>query len=111
MNTPDPRIPVIFGTLDQAGPGDAVLFEGRARPWCGASASFAPDPGHAAGCACCQSRLPAGRVLGALLHARARSEIPYFQRVLAVVPSEEGRLQVERALAEDPLASACFKLG
>jgi hypothetical protein len=105
----DSRVPVVFGPADAALPEDAVLWEGETRAWSGASASFTPDAGHAPGCACCAGRTEAGRALAALLHARARNQIPFFRRVLVVIESEAGRSAVEAALANDPVAAACFR--
>jgi len=96
----DARVPVVFGPAGDAAPGDAVLREGE---------DFMPDAGHAAGCACCVGRTEAGRALAALLHARARNQVPFFNRVLVVLASEPGRAAVESALTNDPVASACFR--
>jgi len=105
----DGRIPVAFGSLESAGPDDALLFEGAIRPWSGAVAQFDLEGGHAAGCACCAPRRGAGVALGWLLHARARAQVPYFRRVVVVARSDAGRASVEAALATDPLASLCFR--
>jgi hypothetical protein len=105
----DPRIPLVFGSLDSAGPDDAVLFEGRQRPYAGAATHFTPGTGHAIGCSCCVARQEAGRALTWLLHARARNQVPYFTRVLAVVETEQGRAEVQAALRTDPVASGCFR--
>jgi len=96
----DARVPVVFGPAEAAAPGDAVLREGE---------DFTPDSGHAPGCACCVARTEAGRALAALLHARARDKIPFFRRVVVVLATEAGRAAVEGALANDPVASACFR--
>jgi len=96
----DARVPVVFGPAEAAAPGDAVLREGE---------DFVPDAGHAPGCACCVGRTDAGRVLAALLHARARGQVLFFNRVLVVIASQEGQAAVEGALANDPVASACFR--
>jgi hypothetical protein len=105
----DMRVPVVFAPLDQAGEGDAVLFE-RVGTWPGGSAAFVPLPLHAPGCACCGARTAAGRALADLLHRRARREVAFFSRVIAVLESEAGRRDVEAALASDPVAATCFKL-
>jgi hypothetical protein len=96
----DARVPVVIGPAVAAAAGDAVLREGE---------DFTPAAGHAAGCACCVGRTEAGRALAALLHARARNKVPFFSRVLVVLASEAGRAAVEGALANDPVASACFR--
>jgi hypothetical protein len=109
----DTRLPVVFGPLEAAGPEDAILFEDGA-PGCAvsparASAKFAPGLQHAVGCACCGARREAGRALGGLLHARARGQVGFFRRVIAVVHTAGGRAEIEAALRGDPLVSACFK--
>jgi hypothetical protein len=112
----DARVPVIFGRLEQAGSGDAVLMEGTAAPGHGASACFQPEaglrpPGHTPGCACCVPRGAAGRALAGLLQDRARGHVAFFTRVIAVTETPAGRAAVEAALAGDPVASACFRPG
>jgi hypothetical protein len=102
----DLRIPVVFGDLSEAGAQDAVLAEGDVP---GAAAHFVPGSGHAPGCACCAARGEAGRALAWLLHARARGQIPFFTRVIAVVATEAGRADVCSALVSDPIAATCFK--
>jgi len=104
----DARVPVAFGLLQAALPDDALLFEGEIQPWAGATAAFSPGPRHPPGCACCAARTGAGRALASLLHARARNEVPFFRRVLAVTVSAAGRAEVEDALQNDPIASTCF---
>lgn len=106
---PDSRIPVVLGDLPDATAGDAVLFEAPVRPWAGAAASFSPGQQHIGGCACCGGRVEAGRALGWLLHARARGNVPFFGRVIAVIRTEAGRAELAAALAGDPLAAACFR--
>jgi hypothetical protein len=112
----DSRIPVILAGLDEAGldqaghnqarPGDVVLREGAGGP-----GGFTPEAGgHATGCACCAQRSPAGRALAALLQARARGEVAFFARVVAVCATPGGRAEVLAALAHDPVAASCFRL-
>jgi hypothetical protein len=110
MGMQDARVPVVFGRLEAAWPDDAVLFEGAARAWNGAAASFTPAIRHAPGCACCATRSEAARALTSLLHARARGSVPFFRRVLVVLESEQARAEIEIALSSDPVASSCFKL-
>jgi len=105
----DSRIPVVFGRLEEALPTDAVLFEAPAQRWGGTSASFTPAQEHPPGCTCCAVRVAAGRALSALLHDRARGKIPFFSRVLAVTRTETGQADLLVALAQDPVASACFR--
>jgi hypothetical protein len=106
----DARIPLVFGCAGDAGPGDAVLCEGRGeavagRAWFEAGAAA----GHDAGCSCCASRNSAGKALGQLLLDRGRGTGPFFRRVVVIVRSDSAREQVAAALANDPLASVCFR--
>jgi len=105
----DGRVPIVFGRLQDARDGDAVLFEGELRPFTGAAAAYTPGPLHVAGCTCCAGRSQAGRVLGSLVHARARNEVPFFTRVLVVASTQAGRADVANALLTDPIASTCFR--
>jgi len=111
MSSPDPRVPVVFGDLAAAGPDDGLLIEGEApAPPGRAVARFAsgPRPWHAAGCACCAPRAVAAAALGRLFLARARGEVPFFRRVVAVVRDPDA---VRAALAADALAAGRFRLG
>jgi hypothetical protein len=105
----DARVPVAFGGLKAARPDDAVLFEGDSQVWGGATARFTPSVLHAPGCACCAARSEAARALTYLLHARARATVPFFRRVLAVLETDHARVEIEMALAKDPVASTCFR--
>jgi hypothetical protein len=112
MNFPlDARVPLIIGTMAIAGPQDLLLLEGE--PWDldgRAAVFFDVDSGHAPGCGCCGPRGAAGRALARALHGRARGDLPFFRRVVAVVVTQAGRAQVEAAVRDDPVASACFRL-
>lgn len=94
----DARVPVAFGghTMEEA--GDIVLLDGP-----GAAA------GHPVACACCSVRTPAAEALGQLFAQRARSETPFFRRVLVIV-SAEHEAAVRAALDFDPVVSARFRL-
>ncbi|MDE2573876.1 MAG: hypothetical protein KGL55_01045, partial [Rhodospirillales bacterium] len=59
------------------------------------------------GCACCLPRHGAAAALGALFLARARGEVPFFRRVLAVVRDAAA---VRAALAGDVVTAARFRL-
>jgi len=107
----DARIPVVFADLAAAGPDDGLLIEGDApAPPGHAVARFAsgPRPWHARGCACCVPRAAAATALGRLFLARARGEVAFFRRVVAVVKDPAA---VRAALAEDTLAAGRFRLG
>jgi hypothetical protein len=102
----DARIPVVFGAPGAAGAEDVVLLEGEgAGParWTHVAA------GHPAGCACCKPRGAAAEALGRLFLARARGEVPFFRRVVAS-GSPDAQAALAEAVANDPVASAYFRL-
>ena len=106
----DARVPVRFGTAEDADTGDAVLFEGEGTPASQLAAQFTVQPGiHAAGCACCLPRSGAALALAELFTRRARGGAE-FRSVLAVATSEGGRAAIVDALQSDPVASARFRL-
>jgi hypothetical protein len=107
----DARIPLIFAEAAQAHAEDAMLVEGDVpvgAAVCRFEAGLAA--GHPAGCACCTLRNGAAQALSRLFLARARGEIPFFRRVIAVVGTGAGRQAVLQALQTDPMASGCFRL-
>jgi len=107
----DARVPVVFGELAAAGPEDGLLIEGDAPAPAGrAVARFTAGPlsWHAPSCACCVPRAAAAAALGRLYLARARGEVAFFRRVVAVVNDPEA---VRAALAEDRLAAGRYRLG
>jgi hypothetical protein len=107
----DARIPVYLGPATPADDGVALLIEGTLAHTDHPAESFTPEPtGHAPGCACCVARGPAAIALDRLFQRRARGEVPFFRRVIAVTASPEGDLAVWSALRDDPLASARFRL-
>ncbi len=94
----DMRIPVVIGRMDQFASGDVVL-------------AISEDPGgHVPGCGCCQTRGMAGTALGRLFLARARGEQPWFTRVMAICATVAAEASLRAALADDPIASARFRL-
>ena len=102
-----------FGSasLDAAGEGDALLVEGDARvDFWPLPTAVRRSPAHAAGCACCVPRSPAALALDRLFQARAKGEVPFFRRVLAVTSTPEGDMAVWAALRTDPLVSGRFRL-
>ena len=106
----DARIPVRIGELADAGEGDALLLPPNMPPPSGRPFEAMPGgaPGHAAGCGCCQPRNAAAQALGALFLRRARGEVGWFRRVLAVTGPTEAAL-VHAALETDPLTMARFR--
>jgi len=106
----DARLPVVFGTVATAGPEDALLIEGDAPALPGqtvARFTAGPLPWHAAGCACCVPRAAAAAALGRLFLARARGEVAFFRRVVAVVNNKQA---LQAALSVDALAAARFRI-
>ena len=111
----DARIPVLFGPAALAGTEDAVLLETRSAETVQAAmlverfdeTSHQP---HATGCVCCTSRTELGRLLAGLFLARARGEVGFFRRVIVASGSPAVQDAVRAALAQDPLASSCFRL-
>jgi hypothetical protein len=106
----DARVPVVFGRLDEAGADDAVLIEGDApAPGVAAVLRFMPgtDSGHVAGCACCVPRGTLATLLGSSFLLRARGEVAFYRRVVAVVADEA---PLRAVLADDPLVSSRFRL-
>jgi len=105
----DDRIPLRFGTADQAGPADALLLE-RGQPAAsspGVVACFTPGPTHGRFCACCIGRSPAATALGCLFQDRATGRVAWFTRVLAVVSDPAA---LAEAVRTDRLVAARFRL-
>lgn len=102
----DARIPVWLGALEEAGEGDALLFEGA--PGGAAGESF--EATHAVGCECCGPRSPAAVALDRLFQRRVRGEMDFFRRVVAVTRTVEGAMAVWAAVRNDPVASARYRL-
>ena len=93
----DARIPVVFGSSQDAQEGDAVLARGLD----GVSR-------HDAGCACCVARTPAAQALSDLFMQRARGQVAFFRRVL--VDGDTAEAAVRAALQSDLMVVARFRL-
>ena len=113
----DARIPVLFGNAGLAGAEDALLIEASAALPANTamlterlSPAQAAETAHAAGCDCCAPRGAVGRLLAGLFLARARGEVGFFRRVVVATEDAQTRAEVAAALAQDPLASSCFRL-
>jgi hypothetical protein len=114
----DARIPVTLVADAAALPGAlagrpaALLAEGVPQD-SGATVteSFAPEPRHAAACACCAGRSAAALALDRLFQARVRGRAAWFDRVLVLAATETGRAELAQALAQDPLTIARFRPG
>ncbi len=101
----DGRIPVAFGSRQDAQEGDVVLagvLDGSP------GHDLVAAPGHGAGCACCVARTPAAQALGHLFTQRTRGEVAFFRRVL--VEGQELEAAVRAALQSDPVAAARFRI-
>jgi len=111
----DARIPVVFASLAEVAPDDAVLAEGGTddfrRVPVTAGFGAAGTSGHPVSCACCVPRSDAAQALGRLFLARARGDVPFFRRVVAPDISLGGANAVRAALETDPLVSGRFRLG
>lgn len=110
----DARIPVAFASADSAGADDALLLDGdqnlptRGMPAERLQRQLAAT--HTADCACCLPRGAIGRQLAALFIARARGTTGFFRRVIVVTSDPATQVAVREAVAQDPLASACFRM-
>lgn len=101
MSDPGALLPVVLG-----GPGDVGM---------GDVAVALPSPeiaGHLVGCLCCRPRSPLGRELARLFSARARGEVAFFRRVVALAPAgmapNVAAAELARQIAADPVAAARF---
>jgi hypothetical protein len=68
-------------------------------------------PRHALACACCAGRPPVAEALDRLFQARVRGACAWFGSVVALVPDDETRAEIEAALQGDALTRARFKPG
>lgn len=105
---PDGRIPLRFGPVAAAGPGDAVLLEGAGKVEGGLAVARFAGTGHLRGCACCGGgRAAAAVALATLFQDRAMGRVPWFTRVLAVVDDAGA---VAEAVQADRVAAARFRV-
>ncbi len=110
MNDPDSRIPVVFGTLAQAGAADALLLDGDAAAPPGRVVGRVAGvaAAHAPGCNCCVSRSAVALAMAALFLARARGEVAAFPRLLVSLDAA-GEAAVRDALAGDRLVAGRYR--
>jgi hypothetical protein len=110
-NSPDMRIPVLFGERS-GGTGAVWLVEtGLQPPLPGHTEYFTLPPakfGHLAGCTCCTPRGPAADALSRLFRARATGAAPFFNRVI-VLASPAGEAAIRTALTTDPPTAARYR--
>ena len=97
----DARVPVVFASLEDAGPLDAILVEGEAFH----------AAAHVPGCPCCPPRGAAGRALAALLQDRARGRIPFFTRVISISATESRPGGDRGGVAVGPSGLGMFQAG
>jgi hypothetical protein len=118
----DARIPLVtvadlaaLPDVLAAGRPAAVLAEAAlADPPRGAVAVAGFDaaaPSHLPACTCCAGRSPAAAALDRLFQARVRGACGWFDRVVAVAETPEGRAQVAAALRDDAVTAARFRAG
>ncbi len=100
------------GSAGGSGRAGSAGASGKAGSAGGAHATFSvAEAPHPAGCACCLPRSEAAAALGRLFLARARGDVAFFRRVVAVTMTPQGEAAVRAAVAEDPLISGRFRLG
>ena len=108
----DARIPVTLWTDAAPPPADAeVVVLAEAGHAAAGMAAFDTAGPHPAACACCTGRSDAALALDRLFQARVRGTLPWFRRVVALVPSESGQAAIRAALVEDTLTAARFRTG
>ncbi|MBV9537779.1 MAG: hypothetical protein JOY70_02470 [Acidisphaera sp.] len=107
----DARLPVLFGALEQAGPNDAVLVEAEALPPARFGVAFRPLLAvNLAPCPCCAPRGRLASALAALFAARARGDVPFFDRIVAVLETRAAVGAVQLVLSADPFCASRFRL-
>ena len=114
----DARIEIVFVPEGRRGADDAVLIEQAgtlaADGLAGAAglAFFSSEnalTGHVGACSCCTPHRSAAVALHGLFLARAKGEVNWFNRVLALVQTAAGRRAVVAACG-DPIVAARFRL-
>jgi hypothetical protein len=110
----DARIPLRFALAPEGADDSALLIEGDAPAPAGrAVARFhlpAAADGHPPACACCVPAGPAADALRTLFLARARGSQQFFREVIVLAYTPAGEAAVRSAVADDPLASARYRL-
>jgi hypothetical protein len=110
-NSPDMRIPVLFGDLSDETDAVWLVETGLQPPVPGHTEYFTLPPakfGHIAGCSCCPPRGPAADALSRLFRARATGTAPFFNRVI-VLASPAGESAIRAALITDALTAARYR--
>jgi hypothetical protein len=96
MTTPDPRIPIRFGSAASAAPGE-VVFAGEAVVW----------GTHEAGCACCGGRPGVAQALSAMFMAAMRGPGPMLTGMVADLGDDRAE-ELRAALRSDRFLAARF---
>ena len=115
----DARFPILLRAglaPEELLPGDLVLLDARvAEPPVPAgvtarSVAFAPvGADHGAGCTCCAAHSPLARTLASLVVERARGEVPFFARLVAVSDAA-GRAALRASVRADPLVGSRYSV-
>ena len=98
---------------EELGPGDLVLLDERLGPDAvptGVVTRRVAFAGHAAACACCGGRSPLAGMLARLVVERARGEVPFFGRVVAVSDAG-GRAALRDLVRADMLVGSRYVVG
>lgn len=97
-----------------AGAKVALLAEeapARLPPGIVASAGFEPGMAHPLACTCCVGRVPMAQALDALFLDRVKGRAPWFDRVIALLPSPDRQAELDVVLHMDGVVSARFRPG
>ena len=76
-----------------------------------ASAGFEPGAAHPAACTCCVGRVPMAQALDALFLDRVKGVAPWFDRVVALLPSPDRQAELDVILHMDGVVSARYRPG
>jgi len=115
----DGRIPVLVVSDADAlaaalveRPGAALLGEGAAAPdGALASAGIEAAGPHPIACTCCAGRGGEAVALDRLFLDRVRGRVPWFERVVALIPEEAQRASLRAVLRDDAVVSSRFRPG
>ena len=117
MSNADPRLPILLRARlapEELAPTDLVLLDAAlAHPSlpdgvAARTVAFAAAEGaHGGSCPCCVARSPLARMLARLVVERARGEVPFFARVVAV-SDVAGRAALRASVRADPLVASRY---
>lgn len=116
MSNADARFPILLRARlapAELAPGDLVLLDERVPqpplPPGVTARRVAFAASHGASCACCGGHAPLARTLARLVVERARGEVPFFARLVAVSDAT-GRAALRVAVRADPLVSSRYSV-